>query len=232
VGVSSESEVSIAEANVEARRASSEARATPGESQERVSSVETLCNVRVSGALLCACRAGLVECGQWDDLRADLAARMEIEPVALDEISASDWLELASLTALFDAQRAHLDLDWLKTRVRRHVSEAESGHLFAPMLRSWTRSFASAEHMLRALGPLFRAGLRNAEVPLVRAMGDSEAHVLVRGALLPPLRSSLALRAAFEGLLLGLLDLARPRPMLPEVEIAFGREELCAVCHF
>jgi hypothetical protein len=223
VGVSSESEVSSAPAISAAANSAS---------HERVSSVEALCNVRVSGALLCACRAGLVECGQWDDLRADLAVRMEIEPETLDDISASDWLELASLTALLDAQRAYLDLDWLKTRVRRHVSEAESGHVFAPMLRSWTRSFASAEHMLRALGPLFRAGLRNAEVPLVRGVGASEAHVLVRGALLAPLRGSLPLRAAFEGLLLGLLDLARPRPMLAEVEIAFGREELCAVCHF
>jgi hypothetical protein len=173
-----------------------------------------------------------VECGQWDGLRSIVAARMELNPEALDEISANDWLDLGSLTALLDALLQYLELDVLKTRVRRHVTEAESAHVFAPMLRSWTRSFASAEHMLRALGPLVRAGLRNADVPLVRGMGSAEAHVIVRGALLLPLRSSLALRAAFEGLLLGLLDLARPRPMLPEVEFAFGRDELCAICHF
>lgn len=212
-------------------------------SEERVSSVETTEKVRVSGAVLCACRAGFVECGQWESVRMELAARMDVEPEALDEISAGDWLDLTSLTALLDAQLSYLDLDVLKTRVRRHVTECEfssrvdpqaatSAHVYAPMLRSWTRSFATAEHMLRALGPLFRAGLRNVEVPLVRGMGGSEAHVMVRGALLSPLRSSPALRSAFEGLLLGLLDLARPRPMLPEVELAFGRDELCAVCTF
>jgi hypothetical protein len=214
VSVSTESEASCAEPD-----------------DGRVSSVATP-GVRISGAVLCACRAGLVECGQWDDLRSDLAARMEIEPEALDCISVNDWLDLASLTALLDAQLAYLDPDLLKTRVRRHVTEGESAHVYAPMLRSWTRSFASAEHMLRALGPLFRAGLRHVDVPIVRGVGAAQAHVLVRGALFSSLRGSAALRVAFEGLLLGLLDLARPRPMLPEVELFFARDELCAVCRF
>jgi hypothetical protein len=157
---------------------------------------------------------------------------MHVEAELLDELTANDWLELASLTALLDAQLEFLDVDTLKTRVRRHVSNAERGHLFAPMLRSWTRSFASAERMLRALGPLFRAGLRNVEVPRVRGIDTSEAHVLLRGPLYAPLQDSEALRAGFEGLLLGLLDLARPVPMLPEVELTFDQDELCAVCRF
>lgn len=197
-----------------------------------MSSIDSTRQVRVSGALLCACRAGFVDSGQWSWLRSDLATRMDIEPETLDLISVSDWLDLSSLTALLDAQLQYLDVDTLKTRVRRRVSEVESRHVYAPMLRSWTRSFASVEHMLRALGPLFRAGLRNVEVPLVRGLGNSEAHVLVRGTLLLPLAGSHALRAAFEGLLLGLLDLARPRPMLPEVELRFDSDALCAVCHF
>lgn len=210
----------------------SEAVLKPVAGDERVSSIESTQGARVSGALLCACRAAFVECGHWDGLRMELAARMHVEAETLDDLTANDWLELASLTALLDAQLAFLDLEGLKTRVRRRVSDAERGHVFASMLRSWTRSFASGEHMLRALGPLFRAGLRNVEVPRVRGIGASEAHVRLRGTLFAPLRDSEALRAAFEGLLLGLLDLARPRPMLPEVELMFERDELCAVCRF
>jgi hypothetical protein len=213
---------------------------------ERISSVAVVCStsaVRISGALLCACRAAFVECGTWETVRLDLAGRLQIDVQALDELRASDWLQIEALTVLLDTQLAYMDLDALKARVRRQVVLArgparddidrfEHGHVYAPMLRSWARSFASPEHMLRALGPLLRAGLRNVEVPLVRGLGASEAHVLLRGTLLTLLRGSESLRAAFEGLLLGLLDLARPQPLLPEVELALGRDEPRAVCRF
>ncbi len=175
-----------------------------------------------------------MECGSWESVREELAERLQIDGQALDELRASDWLEIEALTTLLDTQLAYMDLDALKTRVRRQVSRFEHGHVYAPLLRSWARSFASPEHMLRALGPLLRAGLRNVEVPIVRGLGASEAHVLVRGTLLSLLLGSESVRAAFEGLLLGLLDLARPQPLLPEVELVLdcARDEPRAVCRF
>lgn len=204
----------------------------PESGEGRSSSIDATERVRVSGAVLCAYRAASVECGHWDDLRAELALRMEVEPRVLDEITVSDWLDLTSLTALLEAQLVYTDLDVLKMRVRRHLIDAEGSHAYAPMLRSWTRSFATPEHMLRALGPLFRAGLRNAEAPLVRRVDDTQVSVRIRGALLASLRVSPALCAALEGVLLGLLDLARPRPSWPEVQLSFDRDELRAACHF
>ena len=225
MGVSTESEA------VPCSRADTRA-ADCTESEGRLSSVEVSESVRVSGAVLCAYRAASVECGHWDQLRTELALRMEVEPQVLDEITVSDWLDVGSLTALLEAQLVYTDLDVLKMRVRRHLIDAESNHVYAPMLRSWTRSFATPEHMLRALGPLFRAGLRNAEAPLVRRVDDAHVSVQIRGALLASLRASPALCAALEGVLLGLLDLARPRPSWPEVELSFGGDELRAACHF
>jgi hypothetical protein len=117
--------------------------------------------------------------------------------------------------------------------MRRHIAAPQSSDFYAPMLRSWSRSFEqSPTHMLRGLTPLWRAALRQAAPPSIVAMSANEVHVLLRGAGASMLRASPALTASFEGVLLGLLDLVRPRPMLAEVETCSSHELFCSICRF
>jgi hypothetical protein len=86
--------------------------------------------------------------------------------------------------------------------------------------------------MLRGLAPLWRAALRHASAPTVLTLGSGEVHVLLTGAGASMLCSSPALTASFEGVLLGLLDLARPSPMLAEIETSATPESLRSICRF
>lgn len=190
--------------------------------------------MRVSGGVLCTCRASLVASGLWESVRLGFAARLEVDPEELEQITPQEWLPLESLQALMGALSERLELDTIKTLTRRHVTAPHSSNFYAPMLRSWSRSFEqSPQHMLRGVSPLWRAALRHAGDPIVVPFPQGgETHVLLKGPVVPVLVASPALCSAFEGLLLGLLDLVRPRPMLAEVETTRTNDTLCFVCRF
>lgn len=201
------------------------------EEGERPSSLEL--PIRVSGGVFCSYRASLVESGLWDSVRLGFAARLEVEPEQLEQIDPHEWLGLASLQALMGAVSERFELDAIRTLTRRHVAAPQSPTPYAPMLRSWSRSFEqSPTHMLRGLLPLWRAALRHAEVPAVVPMNANEVHVIVKGAGAGMLNSSAALCASFEGVLLGLLDLVRPRPMLAEVDSCSAGGTVSCICRF
>jgi hypothetical protein len=199
--------------------------------RERPSCIEV--PVRVSGSVFCSYRASLVESGVWDSVRLGFAARLEVDPEELEQINPQSWLGLSNLQALMGAVSERFELDAIRTLMRRHIAAPQSSDFYAPMLRSWSRSFeASPGHMLRGLAPLWRAALRHAPPPSIAPVSASEVHVVLRGAGAAMLRASPALTASFEGVLLGLLDLVRPRPMLAEVETSGSHELSCSICRF
>jgi hypothetical protein len=189
--------------------------------------------VRVSGGLFCCYRASLVETGLWGSVRLGLAARLDVEPDELEEIEPHAWLSLASLHALMGAVSERFELDAIRTATRHYIAAPQRGSVYAPMLRSWSRSFEqSPTHMLRGLTPLWRAALRHVSPPSVVTLNSGEVHVRLTGAGANLLHCSPALTASFEGVLLGLLDLVRPSPMLAEVETHASAEALCSICRF
>jgi hypothetical protein len=190
-------------------------------------------NVSVSGGLLCSYRASLASCGLWESVRLSVAARSDVAPAWLDEVQPSDWLDLSHLTSLLDGLAQRLEPELLKTLVRRRMVEPSGSNFYAPVLRSWTRSFSdSPSDMLRGLSPLWRAALRHAEPPEVLSVAAGEVHVLLTGTVARALRSCEALSASFEGVLLGLLDLCSPRPVLGDVELLRAPLGIRAVCRF
>jgi hypothetical protein len=189
--------------------------------------------VRVSGGVFCAYRASLVETGLWDSVRLGFAARLDVDPQVLEQIDPQAWLSVRCLTALLGAVSERFELDAIRTSTRHYIAAPHSGSVYAPMLRSWSRSFEqSPTHMLRGLAPLWRAALRHADTPTILPQSASEVHVLLQGPSARMLQASPALTASFEGVLLGLLDLVRPSPVLAEVETRLSDDALCSVCRF
>jgi hypothetical protein len=189
--------------------------------------------VRVSGGVFGSYRASLVETGLWDSVRLGFAARLDVDPEAVEQIDPQAWLDVASLQALLGAISERFELDAIRTSMRHYIAAPQSGSVYAPMLRSWSRSFEqSPMHMLRGLMPLWRAALRHAEPPAIVPKGRTEVHVLLQGASARMLRDSPALTASFEGVLLGLLDLVRPSPVLAEVETRLSADGVCSACRF
>lgn len=201
------------------------------EARDRESCLEL--PARVSGGLFCCYRASLVETGLWDSVRLGVAARLNVEPDEVERIDPHAWLSVSSLHALMGAVSERFELDAIRTATRRFIAAPQRGSLYAPMLRSWSRSFEqSPTHMLRGLTPLWRAALRHVPAPSVVTLSVGEVHVLLTGAGANMLYSSPALTASFEGVLLGLLDLVRPSPMLAEVETCAAPETLRSICRF
>ncbi|HEX6239645.1 MAG TPA: hypothetical protein VFZ61_02080, partial [Polyangiales bacterium] len=156
-----------------------------------------------------------------------------VEPDEVERIDPHAWLSVSSLHALMGAVSERFELDAIRTATRRYIAAPQRGSVFAPMLRSWSRSFEqSPMHMLRGLTPLWRAALRHTSPPTVVAQSASEVHVMLTGAGANMLCSSPALTASFEGVLLGLLDLVRPSPVLAEVETHATPESLRSICRF
>lgn len=189
--------------------------------------------VRVSGGVFCCYRASLVATGLWDSVRLGFAARLDVDPAEVEEIDPQAWLGVPSLHALMGAVSERFELDAIRTSTRRYMAAPHGSTFYAPMLRSWSRSFEQSPiHMLRGLTPLWRAALRHADSPSIVPMGPGEVHVLLKGASAAMFHGSRALTASFEGVLLGLLDLVRPSPVLAEVETCSRPEAFRTVCRF
>jgi hypothetical protein len=175
----------------------------------------------------------MVERDLWDHVQVALAQRSEHE---LDWAQAPDsleWVELEHFVALIDAIGGTLGVTELRSLVRRRIVDPAGSSFYAPMLRSWARSFgASAGHMLRGAVHVWRAALRNAGTLRPVDVRPGEVHLVVEGPLALEYRRSPALSAALEGLALGVLDLAQPRPVFVEAELSPRREPTSLVCRF
>lgn len=189
--------------------------------------------ISVSGGVLCSYRASLASCGLWEAVQLNFSDRSGLSPGVLDELQPGDWLPLPRFVTLLDALAQRVEPELLKTLVRRRMVEPSGSNFYAPMLRSWSRSFgASPGQMLRGLLPLWRAALRHAEPPEVLLVAANEVHVLFAGPIARAVRSCEALSVSLEGVLLGLLDLASPRPLLSDVELQRAAGGVRAVCRF
>jgi hypothetical protein len=101
------------------------------------------------------------------------------------------------------------------------------------MLRSWARSFgASAGHMLRGAVHVWRAACRNAGSLRAVDVRPGEVHLVIEGPLTDTFARSPGLSASLEGLALGVLDLAQPRPVFVEADLWPRREPPSVVCRF
>jgi hypothetical protein len=186
----------------------------------------------VAGGLISTYRASMIERDLWDHVRAALIAQGR-EPDWLDGKSPPEWVELDEFVALVDAIGATIGATELRTLVRRRIVDPSSNSYYAPMLRSWARSFgASAGHMLRGAVHVWRAAVRNVGSVKPVDVRPGEVHLVVEGPAAAAYKRSPAQAAAFEGLALGVLDLSQPRPVFVEVELAARRDPVALVCRF
>jgi hypothetical protein len=191
-----------------------------------------LSKVRVSGGVLCSYRASLVHDGLLEAVRTIFAARSGLPADWLDEVTPFDWVELEHFRTLLVSFADTTGLEQLRAITRRRMADSEHSNFYAPVLRSWMRSFGdSVEHTLRCVVPLWRAAFRHAVAPDLDLVAPGEIHLVMTGPMARALHSSDAMAAGFEGILLGILDLPRPRPLV-DVEFKYARDEMLTVCKF
>jgi hypothetical protein len=191
-----------------------------------------LSTVRVSGGVLCSYRASLVADGLMEAVGTVFTARSSLPADWLDEVTLFDWVELEHFRTLLVSYADVVGLDRLRADTRRRMDDSEHSNVYAPVLRSWVRSFGgSVEHLLRCVIPLWRAAFRHTPVPDLLLMEPGELHLIMTGPLARALYRTEAMAAGFEGILLGILDLPRPRPLV-DVEFSYGRDESLTICRF
>lgn len=187
----------------------------------------------ISGGVLSSYRAILVERDLWEDVRATFARRGAYDDAWLDRVSHKDWVEVEAFVLLLDVLADTMGLDALRSLVRRRVIDPGGSNFYAPILRSWARSFGhSPENMLRGVVHVWRAALRNAGRVRHEAVRAGEVHLFIEGPLEHAYRASPALAAELEGLAFSLLDSAKPRPMFVEVELRSAGVPVALVCSF
>jgi hypothetical protein len=193
----------------------------------------------VAGGLISTYRASMIERDLWDHVRATLSASSACATHGTAELDWVDgkappeWVELDHFVALIEAIGATLGPNELRTLVRRRIVDPSGSSFYAPMLRSWARSFgASAGHMLRGAVHVWRAAVRNVGTLKPVDVRPGEVHLVVEGPAAEAYRRSPALAASFEGLALGVLDLSQPRPVFVEVELVARRDPVALVCRF
>jgi hypothetical protein len=185
----------------------------------------------IAGGVLTSYRASLVERDIWDHVRARFAQRGGHDPEWLDAVTQHDWVDVSVFVSLLDAIGDTIGIDALRSLVRKRIADPEGSHFYAPILRSWARSFGTnPESMLRGVVHVWRAALRNAGRVRAEAVRAGEVHLLIEGPLEDAYRTSPALASELEGLAFSLLDSAHPRPMFIEVEL--DRKRPALVCSF
>ncbi len=200
----------------------------------RESAVAPLAMPLVARGLLDTYRASMVERDLWEHVLAALAPRSDGELDWLQAPASLEWVELERFVTLVDAIGEMLGAEELRSLVRRRIVDPAGSSFYAPMLRSWARSFgASAGHMLRGAVHVWRAAFRNAGTLRAVDVRPGEVHlVLDEGPLALEYCRSSALSASLEGLALGVLDLAQPRPVFVEADFWPRREPTSLVCRF
>lgn len=192
----------------------------------------SLALVRVSGGVICAYRASLVADGLLDAVRTIFSARSKLPLSWLDDLTLFDWCELEHYRTLLVSYADVVGLDGLREVTRRRMADAEHSNVYAPVLRSWVRSFGnSVELLLRCVVPLWRSAFRHTRPPEVLLMEPGEVHLVMTGPMARALYGSAAMAAGFEGILFGILDVPRPRPLV-DVAFSYERDEMLTICKF
>jgi len=187
----------------------------------------------IAGGVICSYRASLVERDLWEHVRRRFVRRGPYPAEWLDDVSQRDWVDLQAFVVLLEEIGETMGLDELRMLVRKRIVDPAGSNFYAPILRSWARSFGtSPEHMLRGAVHVFRAAVRSAGRLQHQAVGPGEVHLVVEGPLADAYRDSAALATELEGLAFSLLDYAQPRPVFVEVELRRTREPVALVCSF
>ena len=187
----------------------------------------------ISGGVLSSYRAILVERDLWENVRAGFALRSSYDEEWLDRVSHNDWVEVEAFVTLLDVMADTMGIDELRWLVRKRIVDPKGSNFYAPILRSWARSFGhSPENMLRGVVHVWRAALRNAGKVHPVLVRQGEVHIQVEGPLSCAYRQSPALAAELEGLAFSLLDSSHPRPVFVEVELRKQSAPVSLVCTF
>lgn len=187
----------------------------------------------VAGGVIASYRATLVERELWTRVSARFGEGGAFDPRWLDDVKPDDWVDAAGFVHLIEVLGDTLGIDGLRSLVRKRVVDPSGSNFYAPILRSWARSFGkSPEHMLRGVVHVWRAALRRAGRVRHSAVRPGEVHLMVEGPLADSYRRSPALAAELEGLAFSLLDAAQPRPVFVEIELRREQSPLALVCSF
>src|SRR6185312_8731563 len=101
---------------------------------------------------------------------------------------------------LLDVIGDTMGLDELRTLVRKRILDPAGSNFYAPILRSWARSFGtSPAHMLHGVVHVWRAALRHAGSVRPLQVRSGELHLVIEGPLESAYRGSRALGAELEG---------------------------------
>jgi hypothetical protein len=187
----------------------------------------------IAGGVIASYRASLIERDLWEHVGARCERRSPFSAEWLDGVRPRDWVDVAAFVTLLDVIGETMGLDELRTLVRKRIVDPAGSNFYAPILRSWARSFGtSPEHMLRGIVHVWRAALRHAGQVRHLTVSAGEVHLVIEGPLEQAYRASPALAAELEGLAFSLLDSAHPRPVLVEVELRRERGPVALVCSF
>lgn len=187
----------------------------------------------IAGGVISSYRACLVERDLWEHVRALAARGSAYDADWYDAIAPADWVDVDAFVRLLEAIGETMGLDSLRWLVRRRIANPAGSNFYAPILRSWARSFGkSPELMLRGVVHVWRAALRHAGHVRHLPVRPGEVQLLVEGPLEQAYRTSRALSTELEGLALSLLDYAQPRPIFVEVELHSERQPVALVCSF
>lgn len=186
----------------------------------------------IAGGVIASYRASLVERDLWQHVCAQFAERGPHDGAWLDGVSARDWVDVKAFVTLLDVIGETMGLDELRSLVRKRLVDPAGSNFYAPILRSWARSFSSPENMLHGIVHVWRAALRNAGRVRHLPVRSGEVHLVIEGPLENAYRGSRALAAELEGLAFSLLDSAHPRPVFVEVELRSQARTVALVCSF
>ena len=187
----------------------------------------------VAGGVISSYRASLVERDLWEHVRALAGQRGPHDADWFDAIAPADWVDVTAFVSLLEAIAETMGLESLRWLVRRRIANPAGSNFYAPILRSWARSFGkSPELMLRGVVHVWRAALRHAGSMRHQPVRPGEVHLVIEGPLEQAYRQSPALAAELEGLALSALDYAQPRPVFVEVELHAERQPVALVCSF
>lgn len=187
----------------------------------------------MAGGVVAAYRASLLVSDRWAEVRAAFSAARPDDETWVDTASGEDWVPWDGYVALLEAVARVIGVEGLRSLVRRRIIDPEGSNFFAPMLRSWARSFGeSPEHMLRGAVQAWRTAQRNVGTIVLHSVGAGEVHLALEGPRVGVYGRSAAMAASLEGLALGFLDSAHPRPVFVEVELQTRGQAPTLVCRF
>ncbi|MDB4972088.1 MAG: hypothetical protein JWN48_429 [Myxococcaceae bacterium] len=186
----------------------------------------------IAGGVISSYRASLVERDLWEHVCGLFEERGPYEAALLERVTARDWVEVEAFITMLDVIGETMGLDALRSLVRKRIVDPTGSNFYAPIVRSWARSFSTPEHMLHGIVHVWRAALRNAGRVRHLPVQTGEVHLIIEGPLERAYRGSRALATELEGLAFSLLDSAHPRPVFVEVELRSQPASVALVCSF